>query len=414
MKEKAVRLLRWSEKYTKTDMVYLTKGGFWLTLSHAIQLVSGIILAVAFANLLSKESYGIYQFVMSGAAILSVFTLSGMGSALSRSVAEGNTGALPYAFRTHMLWNIGIVTGSFCMATYYYVNDNTQLATAFLIVGLLVPFVESFSLYRPYLLGGKHFKESAILGFWRRPFPLIALVVTLIFTKNPITLVFVYFAANLLIAGYIYFLVRKRYPENKPPEKDFLGFAKRLSLLEVITRVAVHSDKILVFHLLGAAPVAVYTLAQLPVKQLQNIIQVAFPVAFPKFVTSKMSTLQETLPRKLLLVFLFAVSVISIYVVCAPFFFGILFPLYPEATLYSQVLALLILTAPRTILGQVFLAHKQTNKLFIVRIFNIVVRLILLYVLIMLYGLWGAVFAAVITALASTLLTYLLFRYDNA
>jgi len=61
LKDKIYRLLRRSEKYFKTDMVYLAHGGFWLTLGQIISSAASFLLAIAFANLLPKETYGTYK-----------------------------------------------------------------------------------------------------------------------------------------------------------------------------------------------------------------------------------------------------------------------------------------------------------------------------------------------------------------
>ena len=70
IKEKIYNLLRWSEKYTKTDMVYLAHGGFWLSFGQIISSLSSFLLAIAFANLLPKETYGNYKYILSIASIL--------------------------------------------------------------------------------------------------------------------------------------------------------------------------------------------------------------------------------------------------------------------------------------------------------------------------------------------------------
>ena len=78
IKIKAYNLLRWSEKWTKTDMIYLARGGFWLTLGQVISSLSAFLLAIAFANLLPKETYGEYKYILSIASILAIPTLTGM------------------------------------------------------------------------------------------------------------------------------------------------------------------------------------------------------------------------------------------------------------------------------------------------------------------------------------------------
>ena len=86
LRQKTYNLLRWSEKYTKTDMVYLTKGGFWLTFAYIIFLSSGFILTIAFANLLPKDVFGTYKFVISISGVLLVTSLTGINSTLKQSI----------------------------------------------------------------------------------------------------------------------------------------------------------------------------------------------------------------------------------------------------------------------------------------------------------------------------------------
>ena len=65
LRQKMLEFLRWSERYSKTDMLYLVRGGFWLSLNHIAASVSSLILAVAFANLIPAETYGTYRYVLS-------------------------------------------------------------------------------------------------------------------------------------------------------------------------------------------------------------------------------------------------------------------------------------------------------------------------------------------------------------
>src|SRR5689334_12787395 len=74
---RAERLLRWSERYMKTDMVYLAKGSFWLTLGQVAASASGLLLVIGFANLLPKEVYGTYKLILSLAGIIASFSLTG-------------------------------------------------------------------------------------------------------------------------------------------------------------------------------------------------------------------------------------------------------------------------------------------------------------------------------------------------
>src|SRR3989338_1976898 len=133
------RFLRWSERYTKTDMVYLASGGFWLTLGQIISSAATFGLAIAFANLLPKETYGTYKFILSIAGILSVLTLPGMMTALTQAVARGFEGSVIPALKLRVRWGMLAGLGNLVVATYYYFNGNTKLTISFLIVAAFLP-----------------------------------------------------------------------------------------------------------------------------------------------------------------------------------------------------------------------------------------------------------------------------------
>ena len=99
------RLLRRSESYTKTDMVYLAKGSFWLTILQITGTISGFFLSVAFANFFPKHEYGIYKYILSVGGIIGAFTLTGLGPAIMQAVAKGSDGVLREGFFINLRWS---------------------------------------------------------------------------------------------------------------------------------------------------------------------------------------------------------------------------------------------------------------------------------------------------------------------
>ena len=94
LKGKSLALLRWSEAYTKTDMLYMAHGGSWLTFAKAVGMASSLLLAAAMANLIPPEVFGNYKFVLSATGIIGAFSLTGMGTAIIQAVSRGYEGAL--------------------------------------------------------------------------------------------------------------------------------------------------------------------------------------------------------------------------------------------------------------------------------------------------------------------------------
>lgn len=409
-KARFVRLLRWSEKYTKTDMVYLASGGSWILLGYIVQIVSGLGLAIAFANLLPKEVFGTYQFILSGAAIVSVFTLTGMGGAIARTAANGSEGSLRYGFRTQMIWSSGIVLAAGISSLYYHLNGNALLGNGFLIVGALQPFITGFSLYRSFLQGKQLFRESVILETTQRLTSFVVLLAALFTTNDPLVLVSVYLLSNAASLSLTYLFVVRMYAAPLSPDPELKNYSKHLSVMESFAEVANVIDKVLVWVFLGAAPLAAYVIAQMPVLHLQNLFGFMRILMFPKLAQKNFSEIIRTLPEKIRLYSLVALVVVGAYVFAAPFLFALLFPAYPESVLYSQILALSVLAIPRSLIGQTFLAHQKKRELYIMNISTPLVRIALLALLLWIWGIWGAMAAILITEIYAALLQWHLFR----
>jgi len=98
-KQKVIDSLRWSQKYTETDMLYLAKGGFWWTAGRAGLFLISFLTMIAFAHWLPKEGYGTYQFVLAGLGFFTIFTLSGIDISLIKSTAQGKEGTLSLAVK---------------------------------------------------------------------------------------------------------------------------------------------------------------------------------------------------------------------------------------------------------------------------------------------------------------------------
>src|SRR5436190_679725 len=106
LRAKVYSLLRKSEAIFKTDMIYLAKGGFWQAFGQASSSIFSLFLILTFANLVPKETYGLYRYILSLAGILGVFTLTGMNRSVTQAVASGYDGALKTAVTYQLKWSL--------------------------------------------------------------------------------------------------------------------------------------------------------------------------------------------------------------------------------------------------------------------------------------------------------------------
>ncbi|MBT7228759.1 oligosaccharide flippase family protein, partial [Candidatus Parcubacteria bacterium] len=381
LQQKIYKLLKRSEKYTKTDMVYLAKGGFWLTLYQGFSILTGFLLAIAFANLLPKETYGTYKYILSIASLLSIPTLSGINTAITQAVARGFEQSFYPALKTKIKWGLLGGVASLFLALYYYTNDNNTLTISFLIVALFTPFMDPLSLYTSYLSGKKEFRILSKYNIITRVFDAIVLGVVIYFTSNLFLLVAAYFIANTTIRFIFFKLTTKNFPIHHKYDPSTLSYGKHLSLMNIITTIAGQLDKVLVFHYLGAVDLAIFSFAIIMPEHIKGIFKNINALAFPKFSENHTTAeIKKTIFKKMGKLLILATAITIVYVVASPYIFRWLFPEYIESIFYSQIFAISIILLPITGLMLTALqAQKAQKELYQFNIYSSITQIVILF-----------------------------------
>ncbi len=411
IKTKIYRLLRKSERYTKTDMVYLAKGGFWLTLGQVVSSLSAFLLAIAFANLLPKETYGTYKYILSLMGLLAIPTLSGMGTAVTRAVAQGNDGSFLPALKLKIKWGLLGGLASVVLAGYYYLNNNIELTLAFLITAIFIPFLDSFALYGALLGGKKKFDVASKYGMWVKIIASLSIFITLFFTKNLLAILFIYLASYSLLRLIILKLSLK-YIDNKKEDAGTISYGKHLSLMGIIGMVAGQIDKILVFHFLGAGQLAIYSIAIAMPEQIKGIFKNLSKLIFPKMVLISNKDIKKRYKKLYLQLFILILIIIIIYILSAPYIFKLLFPKYLLSILYSQVFILALFNLVTIPANNYLSAKKRIKKQYLNNILSGLIKIILTCIATPFFGIWGIIFAKISFRFISAIITHILFIKD--
>lgn len=385
------------EKHAQTDLRYIARGGFWLTTSNATIALTAFISSIAFGYFVPKDVFGMYQYMLTILGILTIATLPKVNDAMSQAVARGIEGELRKAFRVRTRWGVLASLGALGIATYYYLNSNILLSETFAIVALFVWCFDALGMYVTYLKAKKLFREASMYKVIFRVAGLLCMIGVIWWTQNLWAIVFAYFA----IYGGIHVLsgirTLRQYPPNELQDPDAIRYGKSLSFLGAFKAIVMQLDKVLVFHYLGAAELAVYFFATAPVDQLRSMLSALAELALPKFSQAREAALRSTLIRKLLrFEFAILLPITVVYIVCIPYVFPLVFPAYRESVPFTEIYALSIIFFPTLLLSTALLAQKKERAIWLTRIVSPIIRLAVLIPAVQWWGLWGMTIGVVV------------------
>ncbi len=409
--QKIKEFLIWSQKYTRTDMLYLTRGGFWLSMGQAISAALGLVVAIAFANLVPKETYGLYRYALSVASILSIATLPQMGLSVTQAVARGHEAPLRQALRSKLRWGSLGTLASALVAVYYFLNGNRILADVFLVIAVFLPFFSAFYIYDSFLAGRKLFDVSAKYNLVYQSISVGAVVLTIVFTKDIILILTAYFSSRTITSAILYLRTLKKFRPNDHQDPKAESYGKHLTLIGVVTIVANYIDQVLVYHFLGAAQLAVYAMAAAAPNQMKAILGFIPDLMYPNYAKRDSREIRAGVMSKYVRLFIFGAVVVAAYILAAPLLFRIVLPKYPESVFYSQLYSLSLLNVTLTPASIYLMAKKKIKEQYYSGLLSAVFQIVIMVVFVVKWELLGLVIARIIARFAGSLLS--LFYYHR-
>lgn len=409
MKESIVRVLRWSEQYTKTDMVYFVKNSGWVFFGQLATSLSAFFIMVALANLVDKGEYGEYRFIIAIVLILAIFTLPGMNTALVQSTARGFEGQLAHIVYTRIRWGALATMVAGAISAYYFLQGNQGLGASLAIVALFIPFYGAYFSYFFYLHGKQLFNEAAIIQAAAQMVFMIIMIATAFLTPTATSLIASYMFATIAIqyAGY-------QYTKNKhtasitnqdtdQQDQEAVNYGKYLTLWNVTPNaIATQVGIITIWYFLGAVEAAIYAIAMMIPMECNRFGAILNQVAMPKLSRQKIDI--RALFGKILKLEIVLVSIWIAYALSASYIFTIFFPKYPEAVHLSIIAMLMVLLVPRLILKGLLNAKKMKSAIQKVSLTIPTLHIILTISFIPAWGVTGAVAATIVAWLIEFLL----------
>jgi O-antigen/teichoic acid export membrane protein len=402
LRNKVSTALRSSESLLKLDVAYLIKGGLWTSLSFLIGTLASLVMMIAFGNLLPRETYGTYNYLLSLGASLSFLTLSGVGTGVMRAVARGHENVVPVALRLQLRYNLIAVATVLTAAAYYGYKGNDLFAYSLVFLAVAYPISEAFHLHVNVLTGRKRFDTLTKISSVITLASTLATLTTLLLTKNVLTLIAVYSLISILPNLIVYSFITRDIPKM-PPEEEQVREMRRTAFhitgAGLIGAAAQYIDKIVLFQVAGPAALAIYTFAGAGPERLKGLVKSWVSIAAPQLAQRSLGEIRRVVYRRIGFAMLVGMALFLCYLFIAPILFKLFLPRYLDAILYSQILALALIVTPATIfIGSIFSSQNMLRAIYALSIGTQVVRIILFLAFGWLWQIWGLVIASLLSA----------------
>ena len=403
------------ERRLRIDITYFLSGGLWLISAQGLTIIASLISTVIFARLLSPTELGVYRYVISVGSFLSAFSLSGIGQAILQAGAKGHLGFFRYSTKPTLIYGFGSSVAALIAAVYYFYNGNQILMIGCLTIALLQPVSILFLNTLAYLYGQQSFRSGTYLQGIKSFVVAAASIATIYITTDITALLIVYFTSQAVcgIGSYLWYRPSKAtlQPIESGIQKKYLAFAKHTSVQNIIVGLATRLDNIIVFQHLGAASLAHFTIATLLPDQIKGAFKNILTLLIPKYAKhDTIDTLRAHIPKRSLQFFCILVLISIGVILITPPLYAFLFPQYPEAILYSQLLALSFPAAIYLIPFSVLQSQTKDRTLYHFHTYISIFQIVITYVLILTHGLIGAIIARIVTQYFQCLVVFILVR----
>lgn len=398
LQDKFTRLIRWSEKYTNVDMTYVVKGSFWLMVGQIAHSGLTLVLVLVLANVVSQETYGLYQYAISLMAIFSVFTLPGTLTALTRAIARGYEETLPAVTGVRLK---GAFIGSIvalCAVLYYVLKHNYSLALLLGIVAVFLPMYETYTTYGSFFSGRRDFKSGSIATSIVQSASTVVLIIVALLAPNSVpALIIAYFGSYTIMQYLVYRYTKKRIAAGSGVDPQAVNYGMHLSAINIVGTVVGNLDNVILFHFLGPAEIAIYSIVTGAPNQIKFVLGFVDALIFPRMAKYTDAEVRKTMWRKFMLSGLAGCILVAVYIVAAQFLFPLLFPKYAGAVFLSQLFSLSMLNAAIAPAGTYLAAMAKVREQYWSNTVSYAFQLVAMIVCTVLWGLLGMIIARILT-----------------
>lgn len=404
-------------KWIFDHTVHIRSQDFWWAILNQVVLSIGAIgIIVILSNVLNAEVFGKARFLTAILAIFAFFSLPGIGPVVLQQMPIYSYKGFRQALITQVKWGLGATVGALSLAIIFVLQHDIDLARAFVICGVLAPVANLYLMPGTALAGLHRYKHKAlydglivgivVLGVWYGSIATGTVTGTMAWyysTQTVITLLALYFVKGHLTKETVvtYDIV------------EDTKYGKQITLFQLPFTLVPALEKILIFVFLGPAALAIYIIAFLPIEHIRNAYRHVLQFfILPKLQVSPNDT--HDMRQWFLTTAVLSTGGILAIIVFALTLLSILFPQYENVRIFMLLSAIIPLALPSYVYVLKILSERSVERLYSYAIITVLVDILTFTILTSLFGLWGAVFAKIITAFIAAGIAFVLYKSSGS
>ncbi len=379
-------------KQLRHNIPTIAQNSLWVIWTQIISGFFAFITTIVLSNTLSKEVFGEYRFYLSIIPMLIIFSLPGISVAIIQSVARNKKICLSHTALTRIKYGfIASFISAIISAYYFFIKNNINLATAFFLIAMSMPLFDSFSVALAYLKGKEKFNISFIYESTLVITLSLFLIIFSQLTENPIILLAIYILSHIIVHILFFkkYALKNKYTFNSEDTDKVIIFGKKLFPIDALGALGSSIDKILIWHLLGAQALAIYTVSLTIPLFINRAFSFIPQVLLPRLSRVNYSNKQDIykILKRIALFFLLLLFIPLFYIPLSPYIFITVFKKYPEAIVSSQLMSIVIIfQIISAILWSMITANKNHKIMLIISLLHIIIPALFFISLKNLYG----------------------------
>jgi O-antigen/teichoic acid export membrane protein len=239
----------------------------------------------------------------------------------------------------------------------------------------------------------------------------VCMFAALFIAPEAIVIVFVNLAVTTITTIISYVRVTATYHPTGENDPAAPRFARHLTIMSVLGLLASQADNLLVFHFLGAATLAIYSITSLLPEKIGGMFKFIATVALPRFTSRTFAEIQASLSKRLIALTILILGIAGLYALIAPTLFRFIYPAYAPNVGYSMLYSLTMLNIVGIFAASALSAHRKIRELYILNVAVPIIQILLQAVAVVVGGLWWLVVAKIVSVFIYSALCVFFVRY---